>query len=249
MSLSVILFLTICSVFTSIISAVVGMAGGIVLLSIMTFFLPLQIIIPIHGVVQLISNTSRTWLLKAHVIKPVFYYFLLGLPFGAGIAVYIIKSLDSKVVPLSLIAGLIIYTLFKPKRLPHLNVPHWCFIFIGLIVGLLGPLVGATGPFLAPFFLRDNWSKENIVATKASVQTMGHIIKIPVFIFTGFAYLEHSLTIILMTGAALIGTHLGVKLLGKINETIFRFIYKTALFVALIRLIYKILQMVGYLPQ
>jgi uncharacterized protein len=235
-----IIFLTFSAFLTSIISAVVGMAGGIVLLSIMTFFLPLNIIIPVHGIVQLVSNSTRTWLLRRHIVKPVFMYFILGLPFGGFTAIYLIKQLDSKVIPLLLISSIITYTLFKPKRLPAVNIPEWSFCFIGFIVGVLGPLIGATGPFMAPFFLKPKWEKEQIVATKASVQIMGHLIKIPIFIFTDFPYQEYLLPIVLMSSVSLIGTKVGIMILGKIEDKVFRWIYQTALFAALIRLVYKI---------
>ena len=232
--------LTLSALFTSVLSAVVGMAGGMVLLSIMTFFMPLNIIIPVHGLVQLTSNSSRTWLLRHKVIKPVLMFFLLGLPLGGLTATYLIKEVESKVVPLSLIVLLIFYTLFKPKKIPSINFPSWGFIFIGYIVGLLGPLIGATGPFIAPFFLKKEWTKEQIVATKASVQSFGHLLKIPIFLYTGFAYGEYALPIILMMVATLIGTRIGVHILGTLQDKIFRWIYKTALFIAALRLIYKI---------
>lgn len=43
---------------TAAISAVVGMAGGVTLLSIMILFMPLNAAIPIHGIVQLVSNIT-----------------------------------------------------------------------------------------------------------------------------------------------------------------------------------------------
>ena len=45
---------------TSMLSAVVGMAGGITLLSVMLLFMEPLVAIPLHGVVQLVSNGSRT---------------------------------------------------------------------------------------------------------------------------------------------------------------------------------------------
>ena len=45
---------------TSMLSAIVGMAGGIILLSVMLLFLDPLVAIPLHGVIQLISNGSRT---------------------------------------------------------------------------------------------------------------------------------------------------------------------------------------------
>ena len=43
------------------------MAGGITLLAVMLLFLEPLVAIPLHGVVQLVSNSSRTWLHREHV--------------------------------------------------------------------------------------------------------------------------------------------------------------------------------------
>lgn len=234
------LILGLSAIGTSVISAVVGMGGGIVLLSIMTFFLPFNILIPVHGIIQLISNATRTYLLRKNIIMPVFWWFLVGLPFGTYLSVSIIKTLDSNTLPLLLIAVLIFYTLFKPKKLPALVIPFWGFSFIGFAVGFLGPLVGATGPAMAPFFLRPDFKKENIIATKSSVQTIGHLIKIPAFLYLGFNYVENAIPITGLTICAVLGTKFGVGLLSKINESLFRKIFRTALFLAGLRLLYKV---------
>ena len=52
---------------TSILSAVVGMAGGITLLSVMLLFYDPLVAIPLHGVVQLISNSSRAVIQRRHL--------------------------------------------------------------------------------------------------------------------------------------------------------------------------------------
>jgi uncharacterized membrane protein YfcA len=206
----------------------------------MTFFLPLNIIIPIHGVVQLISNSSRCWFLKNHINTKIFLYFSLGAPFGMALAVYLIKQLPYPKLFMSLLVISILYVLFKPKKMPSLIIPFWGFTFVGVLVGFFGPLIGATGPFLASFFLRDDFKKEEIVATKASVQMMGHLVKIPAFYHLAFPFKDYSLTIILMCIAGIIGTKVGVKLLGKIEDQYFRLLYKIALFAAVLRMIYKI---------
>ena len=241
MSVLTLSILVICTSLTAIISAVSGMGGGVVLLSVMTLFLPITTIVPVHGVVQLFSNTSRTWLLRKNVIKPIFLWFCVGLPLGTFTSIQIIKSVQNKEVFLLLIAALIFYSIFKPKKLPQLKISYWCFIFIGFAVGILGPLIGSTGPAMAPFFIRDDFSKEQIVATKSSVQTIGHLIKIPTFLYLGFNYLEYANLTILMVVAALLGTTIGVKILGKIQEGHFKIIFKCALFIAGVRILYKVL--------
>lgn len=234
------IILIVSSFFTAIISAVAGMAGGIVLLSIMTFFLNFQVIVPIHGCVQLLSNSSRCWFLRKSIYWDIFFPFLIGLPFGTILAVKLIKSLPSKEYFLLAICALIFYTLFKPKKLPSLVIPKWSFSIIGFVVGLLGPIIGATGPLMAPFFLRPDMTKENVVATKSSVQTIGHLAKIPAFIALDFPYMDYITLILLMGIASIIGTKAGVLILGKVEEKVFRYIYKSALFIAALRILYKI---------
>lgn len=217
------------------------MAGGIVLLALMTLILPWQIIIPIHGLVQLISNSTRCWFLKDHIKKDFFFYFCLGAPLGMVVAVYLLVQLPHPKFFMGLLTLSIFYVIFKPKKLPPLVIPSKGFIGVGFLVGFFGPLIGATGPFLASFFLRDDFDKKEIVATKAAVQMMGHLVKIPAFAFLAFPYTSYAPLIIGMSLAAIVGTKVGVVLLGKINEKLFRILYKLALFGAVCRLIYQII--------
>lgn len=247
MSLWVVLLLTVASALTAVISATVGMAGGIVLLSVMTFFLDLSVIVPVHGVVQLASNSTRVLALKQHVEKRILIPMMIGIPIGTVIATKIIKSIANKEVFYFLIAGLIFYVLFKPKKLPSLKIPFWSFGVLGIGVGLLNPLIGATGPFMAPFYLRDDLNKEQIVATKAAAQAYGHLLKIPAFLYLGFDYLAYGLLTLLMIAGVIVGTRYGVHLLHKMNERTFRLIFKSALFIAACRIVYKGLQSIQVL--
>ena len=52
---------------TAILSAIVGMAGGITLLSVMLLNLEPLVAIPLHGAVQLVSNGSRAWIQRSHI--------------------------------------------------------------------------------------------------------------------------------------------------------------------------------------
>ncbi len=229
---------------TSIISGVVGMAGGIVLLSSMTFFMPLDHVIPIHGIVQLVSNGSRGLFLRKKIVKDIALHFMLGSPFGAYGAYLFLSHVQGAYwfyIPLLL---LISYTLFKPDKLPAISIPTRGFFFLGILAGFLGPLIGATGPLLAPFFLRDDLSKEEIVATKAFAQIFTHIVKIPLFLGLSFAYEDYTLVIVLMVLGALLGTKIGVFLLNKSSERVFRVIYKSALGLAGLRILWKLVQVV-----
>jgi uncharacterized membrane protein YfcA len=234
-----IIILTLLTLLTSTISAIIGMGGGVLLLSLMTFFMSYQTIIPVHGLVQLVSNSSRVYFLRHHTRWVLFRYFMLGAPLGAWLATVILKKIIDNNIPLLLVALFILYAVFRPKKMPHLNVPDKGWVGIGFLAGVLGIIIGAVGPLIAPFFLRDDLKKEEIIATKASVQMFTHAMKIPAFLYLEFNYLKHLDLIIMLSIAAIIGTSFGVKLLKNINENVFRSLFKTVLVLAALRLIWK----------
>ena len=120
-----------------------------------------------------------------------------------------------------------------------MNIKEQYFFFVGLAVGFLGLFVGATGPFIAPFFVESELSKEEIVANKACVQTLGHLIKIPAFLALGFDYFSYIGLISALIICSFLGTKMGVTLLGKINDQLFRKVFKGALIFAAFRLLFK----------
>lgn len=239
----VVILLTLCfaTIFTSIISATIGIAGGILLLSLMTFYYPMTVIIPIHGVVQLLSNSSRVLFLREKISKPLFWTTALGVPFGTLIAVYGLKHLSGERYIIIGVVTLILYSVFKPKKMPSLKLPLWGYFLLGMVIGVLGPFIGATGPLLGPFMIRDDLSKEEIISTQASIQVVGHIMKIPAFLAIGFDFFAYWPTILFMSVAALVGTKWGVNLLKRLPEKPFRILFKAAMLTAAARLIYKFL--------
>src|SRR4051794_18407553 len=54
-------------VLTSMLSGVLGMAGGILLMALLVSLKSIAAAMIIHGVVQATSNGSRAWLLRKHV--------------------------------------------------------------------------------------------------------------------------------------------------------------------------------------
>ena len=79
-----IVVLIISAFITSSISAVLGMGGGIVLLGIMAVIIPEGYkVIALHGIIQLFSNSTRTYVFRKHVkanlVKQFFFGALIGI--------------------------------------------------------------------------------------------------------------------------------------------------------------------------
>ena len=89
-----IITLIIAAFITSSISAVLGMGGGIILLGIMAVIIPNgYMVIALHGIIQLISNSTRTYVFKDHLKNNLIKEFLIGSLLGASISALIILFL------------------------------------------------------------------------------------------------------------------------------------------------------------
>ena len=248
LDLAQLIILAISALITSSISAVLGMGGGIILLGIMAIIIPDgYMVIALHGMIQLFSNTTRTFIFRNHIKSYVIKDFGIGALIGAiisGLIIYIliqIYDVDSasqiKVDFLKPIIGLfIIWYLFLKK--PKKERKTVSFLRVGGISGISSVFVGATGPLIAPFFLNSDFKKENIIANKAAGQMITHLTKIPLFIFFfNVNYIKEYAVLIPLIISVYIGTNLGKKVLSFIPEKTFKILFKICLTIIAIRLI------------
>ena len=80
--------------------------------------------------------------------------------------------------------------------------------------------------------------KESVIATKAACQAIGHLGKMPIFIFLfGVDYFEDWSVILPLVLAVFIGTKFGKGMLGKLPEATFKKLFRIVLTLIAIRLI------------
>ena len=218
---------------TSVLSAIVGMAGGSILLGPMLLYWEPLVAIPLHGAVQLVSNGSRAWIQRRHVDQGiVLRYAALLLPAGfAGLA--LLQELPADAAR-ALIGVFVLVATWAPGWLwigthPERLGRTLRFVLLGGVVGLLNTTVGATGPLIAPFFLNLGLDRLQLVGTKAACQTLGHLVKLAVFGAAGFAFGAHALPLAVLCAAGIAGTWLGSRILGHVSEDRFVLLYRIVL--------------------
>ncbi len=234
------IWLSLAAFFTALISGLAGMAGGVTLLGVMTFFLPSSALIPVHGIAQFFSNASRTVILRNHIRKQIYAPFIIGGLFGGIAAWFLLKQIRQEEWVLGLIIVTLLYTAFRPKKLPEIRLSGTGFGILGLTASTLGCLMGATGPLLAPFFLRDDFTRQEIVANKAACQLMVHVVKVPVFLSLTFPYSHYLSTIVAMTFGVILGTKAGTLLLEKVSARQFLILVKAVMVLVAARLCWKL---------
>lgn len=226
---------------TAALSAVVGMAGGITLLAVMLLFMEPLVVIPIHGAIQLVSNSSRTYIQREHVRwEIVARYAIPLLPMG-----FIGLALARQIPPeglKALIGAFVLLATWAPKLLlfgthPEDADPRRRFFVLGAVVGVVNIAIGATGPLIAPFFLHLGISRFALIGTKAACQAAGHLAKLVVFGLAGFVFSDHLTLLMVMIPMAVAGSWLGSRLLERVSERGFVILYKTVLTVIALRLV------------
>lgn len=226
---------------TSILSAVVGMAGGITLLAVMLLFLEPLAAIPLHGVIQLTANSSRAVIQRRHLdLHILLRYSALLVPMG-WVGLQLANALPASATRIIIGVFVLVATWFPGWLMlgthPEEINPGRRFLFLGGLAGVLNMTIGAIGPLIAPFFLNLGLDRRALVGTKAACQTLGHLVKIVLFGAAGFAFGSH-LVLLLLAGACVVaGTWIGSRILERVSERLFRNLYMIVLTVIALRLL------------
>ena len=238
-SLPILTLLAAAALITSIISAIIGMGGGILLLAVMFCFLPHGQAIPVHAVVQLASNSTRIAAYFGSADRRAVGRFVCGVLPGSvlgAIVLWRFGRAGASEPYLKMIVGLyVLVATFAPQSDRSGAAPGrwWDFPLLGFVAGSLALTVGAVGPLIAPLFARRGFVKERLIATKAACQMVTHLIKLPAFVWLGtFALGELQSLALPMVIMVIPGTLLGRRLLRHVSPPAFQMMYRVALVVA-----------------
>lgn len=214
------LIFIVASFFTSALTAAFGLGGGVALLALMGVFLPVASLIPVHGVVQLGSNSGRAWVLRNEIVWSALVPFLGGAIVGALAGTFIVVQLPD--APMKIALGLFILFVIWIKLPPFDALGRHVIAIAGVAVAFLSMLFGASGPLIAAFFDRAFSDRRQMVATSGAAMITVHGLKTVAFAFAGFAFAPFAILIAAMIASGYLGTKLGAHVLAAMPERIFR---------------------------
>lgn len=216
---------TVVAFATSVISAVFGMAGGMILMGVYAAALPVQVAMILHGVTQLFANGFRAFLLRARIYAPGLVWYALGA--AAAFAFFVWLALVvSRPVVFVLLGGIPLALSLVPRRFaPRFERPAEAAA-CGALVTAAHLLAGVSGPLLDVFFVRAELDRFEVIATKAVTQTAGHAMKIAYFAaLVPDSGLEVEIPLWLypaLIACAYLGTRAGGRILESLSDARFR---------------------------
>ncbi len=232
------LILGLITFFTSTVAGIVGVGGGMMLIVILPSFLPLNALIPIHGLTQVSSNLSRAIFGYKDVQYEVIPKFLLGSAIGIGMFAAVLNLISLQYVPL-FIGVYILLSLWSEKFNEKIK-RYESYFLAGFFQTGLSMVVGATGPLTMTLLFKDYKDKNKVVATGAALMSITHILKVFVFMYFGFVFFDYIGVIVAMIIGAVSGSWVATKLRDKIDGKKFTMILKVLLSALAIQVIVKV---------
>ena len=222
------LLLVVASFFTSALTAAFGVGGGVAMLALMGVVMPVAVLIPVHGVVQLGSNTGRAIHQRAHIRWPLFGPFVAGAVAGSLAGGAVVLELPDALLKIVLAVFVIAVTWTKIPGFDRLTRAG--LVVGGAVIGLVTMFLGATGPMIAAFLnqsIPDD--RKAVVATHAMLMVALHALKVVVFGALGFAFARWVPLLAAMIATGYAGTVYGSRLLDRMPEDRFRWLFKVLL--------------------
>ncbi len=207
---------------TSVLSGVLGMAGGMILMAILVSTLTVAGAMMVHGAVQATANGSRAWFLRQHIQWRIMPIYALGA--GTALAGFAALTLVPDAAVVLILVGTFPFLARVNRRLSGLDVTDGFTTFgCGVFVTAAQLLAGASGPLLDVFYLNTPLNRYQIIASKAITQTLGHVLKLIYYglivgVSDGIPWWLYPVAMATAVG----GTRAGTKLLGRWNDDHFR---------------------------
>lgn len=211
---------------TAFISGIFGLAGGLILMGVLTALMPVATAMIIHGAVQLVSNGYRAFRLRSHINWGVVGRYAIGSVLAVALLFALPWRPDKNAVALML-SSLAIFV-WIPRGWINLDARRpFQAELVGFLAQGLNTLAGVAGPLVQLFFVRTDMTRQQIVSTEATTQAMAHLVKIcfwsvPVVTAAGWGAMPPAWLILAAIPLSMTGTTLGGKVLDRMNDVNFK---------------------------
>jgi len=162
-------------VFSSFLSGVFGMAGGMVLLGVLLNYFDVPTGMILFSIIQLFANGWRVLQWRRYVLWPIFGWYVIGAAISFAGMWMIAFVPDKAMVYLAL--GLMPFAIEAlPAMRPNIEWRGVPFI-TGVATTIIQILAGVGGLFLDIFFQKSMLDRKTTNATKAVAQSFSHVVR------------------------------------------------------------------------
>jgi uncharacterized protein len=216
--------LALLAVVAGAVAAVSGFGIGSLLTPALTASLGTKIAVAVVAVPHAVATAVRLWSMRSSVDRAVLMTFGTASAIGGIVGALAYATFASPV--LTLVLGILLILSGLPELVGwsgRFDFGGRWSVLAGAISGLFGGLVGNQGGVRSAALLRFGLSRESIVATATATALIVDAARLPVYVATSGAEMAANLPLVaLLTIGVVAGTLLGVPILRRLPEPLFR---------------------------
>ncbi len=237
------LVITSTAFLTSTLTAMIGAGGGTALLLVMLYLMPAASVVPVHGCIQLVSNTARVCLFWQHMNWRIIMRFVAPMPIGVYLGLQVYDRLEPVAIQLVIAAFVLVSLLVRaPKSAAGAGgLSTWAYLTGGLVIGAGNMIVGVLAPVLGAMLRLEQLGKEATVGTLGFFGFAGNVLKIAGFAIVGVAFAPYASIIICASLATIAGNVVGKRLLAGLTSHAFERAFRVMLGLLAAKLIWDAL--------
>ena len=224
---------TLAALVASLIAAVAGFGGAVIMLPVLVWAVGIQDAIPVLTIAQLMGNLWRVLLNRTQLNWSVVKRFAIGVVPAATVGGIIFATAPGAALVRALGVFLVLIVVYRHTPWgKHTRMTLRGFIPLGAAAGTISAIFGTTGPVTAPFFLAFGLIKGAYIGTEAMTTVVMHITKLAVY--GKYALIGvHTLLIGIAIGVVMfLGTYLGKNILKRVPEGVFPLIIEGAMLIS-----------------
>jgi uncharacterized membrane protein YfcA len=227
------------SVIAYTIKGLSGFGAGLIAIPILSFVLPVTIVVPVVSLLSNGANLIQSFKLRHHTCWPDIYPLIPFCLFGVFLAVWLLVNINAKQLALAMglfVMGYALYSLLPTKSLTGPRL--WAIPFGGL-GGFFGALFGSSGFVYVTYLKLRPLNKVQFRATVATALALDGTIRISAYIGTGLFTTQVLVLVGLLFPILLLSIRLGNYLNLNISQSRFNLVVSTLLMVSGAVLVHK----------
>jgi uncharacterized membrane protein YfcA len=245
-------FVLICffAAFSSLLTFYSGFGLGTILLPVFALFFPVEIAVGLTGIVHLLNNLFKLFLIGKFANKKVILRFGIPAVIGAFLGAQLLLILSGveaitsyelfnktfSITPVKLAIAVLMISFAILEIVPKFQAIEFSqnkLLFGGFLSGFFGGLSGHQGALRSAFLIKFGLGKEAFIATGVVIACLVDFTRISIYLtkFLSAEVFSNWLIILAATLSAFIGAYFGNKLLKKVT---FKFVQILVLLLILV---------------
>jgi hypothetical protein len=221
-----------------IVGTIAGFGSSTIFLPVALFFVDFKTAIILVAIFHISGNISRITFFKHGLNWKILATFGIPSVLLALLGAHLIDIIPQDILKLILGIFLISFSAFSLRNSKSaIPANQKTLIAGGALSGFLAGLIGTGGALRASFLTGFNLEKFTYIATAASIALVTDATRIPVYISQGFLDEQFYYYIPVLIGLAAAGSYLGRKIVGRINQDLFRKIVLIAIILVSIKFV------------